>query len=83
MMINQIWNNVTYYFRCFKKNNKPDYIKCMYTSTYKDNSYNDNSDNDNSDSDNDNVKDALGIELECGKINPSQFPTYSFVMSRD
>ena len=78
MMINQIWNNVTYYFRCFKKNNKPDYIKCMYTSTY-----NDNSDNDNSDSDNDNVKDALGIELECGKINPSQFPTYSFVMSRD
>ena len=78
MMINQIWNNVTYYFRCFKKNNKPDYIKCMYTSTY-----NDNSDNDNSDTDNDNVKDALGIELECGKINPSQFPTYSFVMSRD
>ena len=78
MMINQIWNNVTYYFRCFKKNNKPDYIKFMYTSTY-----NDNSDNDNSDTDNDNVKDALGIELECGKINPSQFPTYSFVMSRD
>ena len=71
MMINQIWHNVTYYFRCFKKNNKPDYIKCMYTSTYNDNS------------DNDNLKDALGVELECGKIHPSQFPTFAFVMSRD
>ncbi len=82
MMINQIWHNVTYYFRCFKKNNKPDYIKCMYTSTYNDNSDNDN-DNDNDNSNNDNVKDSLGVELECGKIHPSQFPTFAFVMSRD
>ena len=52
----------------------------MYTSTYNDNSDNDN-DNDNSN--NDNVKDALGVELECGKIHTSQFPTYVFVMSRD
>ena len=73
-MINQIWNNLTYYFRCFKTNNQPDYIKCMYISTYNDN------DNDN---DNDNLKDGLGMELECGKLHPSQFPTYSFVMSRD
>jgi hypothetical protein len=68
-MINHIWNNITYYFRCFKKNNQPEYIKCMYTSTY----------NDNSDSD----KDDLDMELECGKIHTSQFPTYVFVMSRD
>jgi hypothetical protein len=54
----------------------------MYTSTYNDNSDNDN-DNDNDNSNNDNVKDSLGVELECGKIHPSQFPTFAFVMSRD
>ena len=58
------------------KNNQPDYIKCMYTSTY-----NDSSDNDSSD--NDSEKDDLDMELECGKIHTSQFPTYVFVMSRD
>jgi hypothetical protein len=67
-MINHIWNNITYYFQCFKKNNQPDYINCMYTSTY---------------NDNDNIKDDLGMELEYGKIHPSQFPTVAFVMSRD
>jgi len=44
----------------------------MYTSTYNDN-----------DNDNDNEKDDLGMELEYGKIHPSQFPTVAFVMSRD
>ena len=75
-MINQIWTNINYYFRCFKKNAEPDYIKCMYISTY-----NDNSDDDNNDDNNDNVN--IGMELEYGRMHPSQIPTYAFVMSRD
>ena len=69
-MINQIWTNITYYFRCFIKNKEPDYIKCMYNSTY----------NDNSDDD-ENVN--IDMELEYGRMHPSQIPTYAFVMSRD
>ena len=75
-MINQIWTNINYYFRCFTKNKEPDYIKCMYISTY-----NDNSDDDNNDDNNDNVN--IGMELEYGRMHPSQIPTYAFVMSRD
>jgi hypothetical protein len=74
-MINQLWNNVTYYFRCFNKNNKPDYIKCMYNSTY-------NDENDDDD-ENDDENETIGMELEYGRIHPSQFPTFACVMSRD
>jgi len=72
-MINQLWKNVIYYFRCFKKNTQPEYIKSMYNSTY----------NDNSDDENENENETIGMELEYGRIDPSQIPTYTFVMSRD